>query len=68
MQIVKNTDLNCELQIIKSDNDIWFRGKTVCEYLGYKNTKDAISKHVREKHKKKLSEIRGPNLGPLSWN
>ena len=35
-----------KLNIIKRDDDIWFRGKTVADILGYEDTKKAIFKHV----------------------
>lgn len=37
--------------------DPHFCGKDVCKVLGYKNTNDAISRHVKIKNKKSLKEI-----------
>ena len=35
-----------KLNIIKKDNDIWFRAKTIAIILGYEDTKKAIRDHV----------------------
>ena len=37
---------------------VWFKAKEVAEILGYKNTVDAIRKHVRENHKRKIVQQR----------
>ena len=37
---------------------VWFKAKEVAEILGYKNTVDAINKHVSEIHKKKIFQQR----------
>ncbi len=66
MEIIKNENLGCELQVIRSDSEIWFKGKSVCDVLGYTNSKKAILDHIREKHKKSLSGIRGnESLPPI---
>lgn len=68
-QIIKNEALDCELKYILSDGEIWFRGKTVAEVLGYKNTKDAIIKNVDEDEKCKLRDFEwGRSQLPLSNN
>ena len=33
---------------------VWFKAKEVAQILGYKNTDDAVKRHVSENHKKKL--------------
>ena len=33
---------------------VWFKAKGVAQILGYKNTDDAIKRHVSENHKRKL--------------
>lgn len=68
MEIVRNEDLGCELQIIKADEEVWFRGKTVCEILEYTDTNQAIRMHVREKHKKRLGDVNPVNLTGLKGN
>ena len=37
---------------------VWFKAKEVAEILGYKNTVDAIRKHVSENHKRKIVQQR----------
>ena len=50
-----------ELSVIKCKDDIWFRGKTIAEILGYAIQRKAIRDHVDPEDKRKLSE-----LGPKS--
>ena len=50
-----------ELPVIKCKDDIWFRGKTIAEILGYAIERKAIRDHVDPEDKRKLSE-----LGPKS--
>ena len=47
-----------KLNIIKKDDDIWFRGKTVADILGYLNSRKAINDHVDSKDKCKLNELK----------
>lgn len=35
-----------QVRALKIDNEPWFVGKDVAEILGYKNTRDALAKHV----------------------
>lgn len=37
---------NTELSVIKKDDDIWFKAKTIAEILEYTNTKKAILDHA----------------------
>ena len=50
--------------------DIWFRGRDIANNLGYENTKDALIKHVRNKHKTIYEAItRGSrNATPLNMD
>ena len=50
-----------DLPIIKYKDEIWFRGKTVAEILGYAIQRKAIRDHVDPEDKRQLSE-----LGPRS--
>ena len=48
--------LNSELEIelnsyFDNKQNVWFRGKDVAKILGYKNTDDAIRRHVSKNHK-----------------
>ena len=47
-----------QVRTILIDNDPYFVGKDVAEILGYKNTKDALSKHVDSEEKKGGRESR----------
>lgn len=40
-----------EVRILVRDSEPWFVGKDVASVLGYRNTKDAISKHVDDEDK-----------------
>ena len=46
-----------DLPIIKYKDEIWFRGKTVAEMLGYAIHCKAIREHVDPEDKRKLSEL-----------
>lgn len=43
-----------QVRVIEIDGEPWFVGKEVAEILGYKNTKDALSRHVDDEDKKIL--------------
>ena len=47
-----------DLPIIKYKDEIWFRGKTVAEILGYIIQRKAIRDHVDPEDKRKLSKLR----------
>ena len=51
-----------ELAIIKKDDDIWFRAKTVANILKYSNQRKAIIDHVDSEDKCSLNE---PKPGSL---
>ena len=46
-----------ELSVIKCKDDIWFRGKTLAEVLGYSNPLKAICMHIDSEDKKEMSEL-----------
>ena len=46
-----------ELSVIKRQDDIWFRGKTIAEILGYSNPLKAIRTHVDSEDKKEISKL-----------
>ena len=46
-----------ELSVIKCKDDIWFRGKTLVEALGYSNPLKAIRTHIDSEDKKEMLEL-----------
>ena len=46
-----------ELSVIRCKGDIWFRGKTIVEILGYVIQRKEIIDHVDHEDKRKLSEL-----------
>ncbi|WNF71453.1 BRO family protein [Streptococcus suis] len=50
LQIFKNEQFG-QVQLLEINNDPWFVGKEIAEILGYKNSRDALSKHVDEEDK-----------------
>ena len=55
-----------ELSVIECKDDIWLRGKTLAEVLGYSNKIKAIRTHVDSEDKKKCQNwvIKGvPKMG-----
>ena len=46
-----------ELSVIKCKDDMWLRGKTLAQVLGYSNTLKAIRTHVDSEDKKETSEL-----------
>ncbi|HEM3275255.1 TPA: phage antirepressor KilAC domain-containing protein [Streptococcus suis] len=50
LQIFKNEQFG-EVQLVELNNEPWFIGKEIAEILGYKNSRDALSKHVDEEDK-----------------
>ena len=59
-----------KLNIIKKDDDIWFRAKTVANILEYSNSRKAINDHVDEKDKCSLKRLnsKGNESPPLTGN
>ena len=41
-----------EVRVVEEQEQVWFVGKDVATILGYKNTKDALGKHVDEEDKR----------------
>jgi prophage antirepressor-like protein len=55
-----------KLSVIKDGNNIWFRGKTVAEILGYKKSRNAIARHVDKEDKLIYADFEGgPETGQL---
>ena len=49
----KNVDLGIDLtSYIDKQQNVWFKGKDVTEILGYRKTRDALSRHVDNEDKK----------------
>lgn len=54
-----------ELRIVMINGDPWFVAVDAAKILGYKNSTDAIGKHVPDKYKMRARETRSPhNLDP----
>jgi prophage antirepressor-like protein len=69
-QIINNNSLNCELQYIEANDEIWFRAKNVALVLGFtkSNTNKAILQHVDDEDKCKFSAIWGGSTAELPSN
>ena len=74
MSIIERV-FKCEetkLSVIKRQDDIWLRGETIAEILGYSNPLKAIHMHVDSEDKKEISELgsnsRGAQNGPSFKN
>ncbi|ENY9964201.1 TPA: BRO-N domain-containing protein [Clostridioides difficile] len=50
LQIFKNNDFG-EIRVIELNGEPWFVGKDVAETLGYKDTSDALKRHVGDEDK-----------------
>ena len=50
LMIFKNEEFG-EIRSLEIDNEPYFIGNEIAMILGYKNTRDAISKHVDEEDK-----------------
>ena len=50
LMIFKNEEFE-EIRSLEIDNEPYFIGNEIAMILGYKNTRDAISKHVDEEDK-----------------
>jgi len=66
IQIMKNEKLNCELQYIVVDGIPWFRGLYAAKVLGYEKPRNALDRHVREKHKSRLCDFTNSPVSGLS--
>lgn len=61
LQIFKNEEFG-EVRTVTIDNEPWFVGKDVATALGYKDTSDALKKHVSEDDKRILKPGEMPTL------
>ena len=53
-----------EISVIKCNDEIWFRGKSVAQSLGYLKPHKALHTHVDKEDKRKLSNLEGvPHFG-----
>ena len=59
-----------KMAVIKKDDEIWFRAKTVANILKYSNQRKAIIDRVNSEDKCTLNELkfRGNESLPLTWN
>ena len=57
---VFNNERFGKIRTVVLDGVIWFVGKDVAEALGFKNTKDALAKHVDETDKRYGVAFRDP--------
>ena len=48
-----------EISVIKCNDEIWFRGKSVAQSLGYLKPLKALHTHVNKEDKRKLSNLEG---------
>ena len=48
-----------EISVIKCNDEIWFRGKSVAQSLGYLKPLKALHTHVDKEDKRKLSDLEG---------
>lgn len=60
LQIFKNQDFG-KIRCVLIDGEVWFVGKDVALALGYKNTKDVLSKHVDDEDKTRGYQIATPS-------
>lgn len=51
-----NNELFGDIRVITKDDEAWFVGKDIAEALGYKNTSDALNKHVDEDDKVQIAK------------
>ena len=51
IQLFTNEELDMKVRVVEINGEPWLVGKDVAEVLGYKNTRDALSKHVDEEDK-----------------
>jgi anti-repressor protein len=68
LQLIRNEKLDCSLSFIKVDDEIWFKGNSVAQALGYTDCKQAIRKNVDVEDCKSLFELKGVSQTPLKGN
>lgn len=54
MMVFNNEEFG-SVRVVNIDGEGWLAGKDVAELLGYKNTRDALSKHVDEEDKSEVA-------------
>jgi len=57
IQKFNNNVLNCSVDCVVVDNNVWFRGKDVATAIGYKDTTHAIINNVEIEDKQKLEKL-----------
>lgn len=62
VQIFKNNEFG-QVRALEINGEPYFVGKDVAEVLGYKNTSDALEKHVDDEDKKKIAYRDYPQFG-----
>ena len=48
-----------EISVLKCNDEIWFRGKSIAQSLGYLKPLKALHTHVDKEDKRKLSDLEG---------
>lgn len=51
IQLFTNEELDMKVRVVEINGEPWLVGKDVAKVLGYKNTRDALSKHVDDEDK-----------------
>lgn len=59
LKLITTAKDNMKLSYVMKNDMPWFKAKEIAKLLEYKNTKEAIRDHVRNKYKKPISEIGG---------
>ena len=60
---------NNEFKFERDDkNIIWFEGKEFVTFMGYKDHKDAIKNHIKDKYKKTMYDLQGGGDSPPPLN
>ena len=54
-----------ELNVIEYNNKPYFKAKEICDILGYKNNRQALSDNVKDKYKIKLGDFEGSHFHGL---
>ena len=66
LTVFKNEQFG-EMRTVTIGEEIWFVGKDVAEILGYKNTRDALTRHVFEEDRK-MNGVEIPDaIGRKQW-
>lgn len=60
-----NNDLDVNVRTLKNGDEVLFYAKDVAKALGYKNTRNAIQKHVWDEDKRILGDLQ---KGPPEWH